>query len=120
MKTGEDMKTFRNVYGFKEQSLLMDEIMRPGAKRKPSAILEEMKTYQAPKILRWSLSIFELKRRLFTTYSDRNANEMGLQIDQREQTLLVCRNFNEEEVSVVTLDIHNPDRTDACEPYHLL
>ena len=47
--------------------------MKSGAKRKPSAVLEEFLTYQPPKDLRWQLGIFELKRRVFKIYNDRNS-----------------------------------------------
>jgi len=46
--------------------------------------------YNPPKDLRWQFGIFELKRRFFKIYNERSSDNVDLQIDENEQTLLLC------------------------------
>ena len=80
--------------------------MRPGAKWKPTAILEdELKLhYEPPKDLRWQLGIFELRKWEYQIYNDRSSDNVDLTIDESEQTLLFCWNFNEDEIKAVLID----------------
>lgn len=83
--------------------------MKPGTKRKLTSVLlnqDKEQGYTPPKNFSWQFGVFELKRRQYKFYTekDRENESLNLSVDEHEQTLLYCRNFNEDEIKSIIID----------------